>query len=85
MSFNWQDPLLLDEQLSDDEILTRDTVRRYCREHLMPRIQDAFRDGTYDRSIMTEFGNLGMLGATISGCNAPGMSHVACGLIASEL
>ena len=43
MSFNWQDPLLLDEQLSDDEILTRDTVRRYCRERLMPRIQEAFQ------------------------------------------
>jgi glutaryl-CoA dehydrogenase len=85
VTFNWQDPLLLEEQLTDDEILVRDTVRRYARERLMPRIQQAFRDGTYDRSVMTEFGELGMLGATITGYDCPGMSYVAYGLIAREI
>jgi glutaryl-CoA dehydrogenase len=85
VSFNWQDPLLLDEQLTDDEILTRDTVRRYCRDRLQPRIQKAFRAGTFDRSIMQEFGELGMLGATINDYNCPGMSYVSYGLIAREI
>ncbi len=76
---------MLEEQLTDDEILVRDTVRRYARERLMPRIQQAFRDGTYDRSVMTEFGELGMLGATITGYDCPGMSYVAYGLIAREI
>ncbi len=76
---------MLEEQLTDDEIIVRDTVRRYARERLMPRIQQAFRDGTYDRSVMTEFGELGMLGATITGYDCPGMSYVAYGLIAREI
>ncbi len=85
MSFNWQDPLLLDEQLTNEEILTRDTVRRYCHKQLMPRVQSAFRKGTFDRGIMTEFGELGMLGASISDYGCPGLSYVAYGLIAREV
>ena len=67
MDFNWEDPLLLQEQLSDDEKLVQDSVRRFCQERLMPRIQAAFRQGEFDRDILREAGELGILGATIDG------------------
>jgi glutaryl-CoA dehydrogenase len=85
VSFNWQDPLLLEEQLSEEEILIRDSTRRYCNDQLLPRILAAFRNGTYDQNILREFGELGLLGGTIQGYNCPGMSHVAYGLIAREI
>ena len=85
MTFNWQDPLSLEEQLNDEELLTRDSVRRYCREQLMPRILQAFRAGTYDSTVMREFGELGMLGGTIGDYGGPGMSYVGYGLIAREV
>jgi glutaryl-CoA dehydrogenase len=85
VSFNWQDPLLLEEQLSEEEILIRDSTRRYCNDQLLPRILAAFRNGTYDQNILSEFGELGLLGGTIQGYNCPGMSHVAYGLIAREI
>ena len=85
MSFNWQDPLLLDEQLTDEEQLTRDTVRRYCRDRLLPRVTRAFRDGAYDPAVLPELGELGVLGATIDGYGCPGLGYVAYGLIAREI
>jgi glutaryl-CoA dehydrogenase len=85
VSFNWQDPLLLEEQLNEEEILIRDSTRRYCNDQLLPRILAAFRNGTYDQNILREFGELGLLGGTIQGYNCPGMSHVAYGLIAREI
>lgn len=85
MSFDWQDPLSLDAQLDDEERLVRDSVRRYCADRLMPRILPAFREGQFDRGIMTEFGELGLLGGTIEGYGCPGMSYTAYGLIAREV
>jgi len=85
MTFNWHDPLLLETQLTDEERMVRDSVRRYCDEQLMPRITNSFRDGTFDREIMTEVGRLGILGGTISGYGCPGMNYVSYGLIAREL
>jgi glutaryl-CoA dehydrogenase len=67
MNFNWEDPLLMEEQLNDDEQMVRDSVRRYCQERLMPRIQHGFRENEFDRDILTEAGELGMLGSTIDG------------------
>jgi len=85
MDFQWDDPLLLEEQLTVEEQLLRDAVRRYCREQLMPRVQLAFRDGIFDREILREAGELGMLGSTIVGYGCPGLSYVDYGLMAREV
>ena len=85
MNFNWEDPLLMEEQLNDDEQMVRDSVRRYCQERLMPRIQHGFRENEFDRDILTEAGELGMLGSTIDGYGCPGLSYVSYGLMAREV
>jgi glutaryl-CoA dehydrogenase len=85
MNNNWQDPLDLDHQLSDEERLTRDSVRRWCDGQLAPSMPLAFRDGVFDRDILREAGAMGLLGGTIEGYGCPGMSHVAYGLVAREI
>jgi len=85
MEFDWQDPLLLEEQLSADERQLRDSVRRYCRERLLPRVIDDFRHEQHDRAMFTEAGELGMLGSTLAGYSCPGLSYVCYGLIAREV
>ncbi len=85
MPFNWEDPLLLDQQLGDDELLIRDSVRRYCRETLMPRVLPAFREAQPDREFLREAGELGLLGATLTGYGCAGLSYQAYGLIAREI
>ena len=64
-AFDWADPLLLEEQLDEEERLIRDTARDYAEASLQPRVLSAFRDDRFDREIMTEMGALGLLGATI--------------------
>jgi len=84
--FVWEDPLLLEEQLSEEERMVRDAARAYCQDQLMPRILEANRHETFDRTIMTEMGALGFLGSTIPedyGC--AGVNHVCYGLIAREV
>ncbi|GAB4368390.1 MAG: acyl-CoA dehydrogenase [Kiloniellaceae bacterium] len=84
--FVWEDPLLLEEQLTEEERMVRDAARDYCQDKLMPRILEANRHETFDRSIMTEMGALGFLGSTIPedyGC--AGVNHVCYGLIAREV
>ncbi len=84
--FVWEDPLLLEEQLSEEERMVRDAARAYCQEQLMPRILEANRHETFDRAIFTEMGALGFLGSTIPedyGC--AGVNHVCYGLIAREV
>ncbi|MGF1543360.1 MAG: acyl-CoA dehydrogenase [Parvularculaceae bacterium] len=84
-AFNWEDPLLLNEQLSDEERLVRDAARAYCDDKLMPRVISANREGRFDREIMTELGAQGLLGATVAEAyGGAGASHVAYGLIARE-
>ncbi|CAI9169744.1 unnamed protein product [Rangifer tarandus platyrhynchus] len=83
--FDWRDPLLLEEQLTADEILIRDTFRTYCQERLMPRILLANRNEVFHREIISEMGELGMLGPTIQGYSCAGVSSVAYGLLAREL
>jgi glutaryl-CoA dehydrogenase len=85
-TFRWEDPFDMDGRLTDDEGMIRDAARTYARERLLPRIVAAFRDETFDRSIMTEMGEMGFLGATLpEEYGGSGASHVAYGLIAREI
>ncbi len=84
-SFSWSDPLRLDGQLSAEERAIRDAAHDYCQNKLQPRILTANREERFDREIMTEMGQLGLLGATIQGHGCPGLSHVAYGLVAREV
>jgi glutaryl-CoA dehydrogenase len=83
--FRWADPLLFDEELSEEERLVRDTARDYCQEKLFPRVLAANRHEHFDRAIMTEMGALGFLGATITGYGCAGVNSVCYGLIAREV
>ena len=85
LRFDWQDPLLLEEELTEDERLVRDSARAYAQEKLMPRVQRAFRDEHFDREIMSEMGALGFLGSTIEGYGCAGANYVSYGLIAREV
>jgi len=84
-AFQWDDPLLLESQLTDEERAIRDTARNYCQQKLMPRILMANRKEEFDRNIITELGELGLLGSTLPekyGCAAT--SYVVYGLVARE-
>jgi glutaryl-CoA dehydrogenase len=84
--FRWDDSLLLDDQLSDDERMIRDTARQFAQERLLPRIIEAYREEKTDRAIFDEMGELGLLGVTLPeeyGC--AGASYVAYGLVAREV
>jgi glutaryl-CoA dehydrogenase len=83
--FQWDDPLLLNDQLTEDERQVRDAANAYCQEKLMPRVLLANRHETFDRDIMTEMGALGFLGSTIEGYGCAGVNHVCYGLIAREV
>jgi len=84
-SFDWQDPLLLDEDLAEDERMVRDNVRRYCQEQLQPRILKAHREERFDREILTEMGQLGMLGSVLDGYGCAGLNYVCYGLMTREV
>lgn len=83
--FQWEDPLNLEELLTDDERMIRDTAHNYAQEKLQPRILEANRHETYDTSIYQEMGRLGLLGPMIDGYGCAGASYVSAGLIAREL
>jgi len=84
--FVWDDPLLLDDQLSEEERMIRDAARDYCQEQLAPRVLEGFRHETFDRAIMTEMGALGLLGSTIpEQYGGAGANHVVYGLVAREV
>src|ERR1700739_4368678 len=83
--FDWTDPLRLDEALSEEERMVRDSARAYCQEKLFPRVLEANRHERFDREIMTEMGALGFLGATIEGYGCAGVNYVCYGLIAREV
>ena len=85
-AFNWQDPFLLDAQLSDDERMVRDAAAAYCQDKLLPRVTLAFREGSTDPAIFREMGELGLLGPTIpEAYGGPALNYVAYGLIAREV
>ncbi len=84
--FDWADPFGLDAQLSDEERLVRDTARGYAQQRLQPRVTDAYLNEDFDRSIMTEMGALGLLGATIPPeYGGAGLNYVSYGLVAREV
>ncbi len=83
--FDWQDPFLIEQQLSAEEKLIRDTARSYAQEKLAPRILHANRTETFDVEVMREMGELGFLGATLEGYGCAGIGYVAYGLIMREL
>jgi len=83
--FTWEDPLLLEAQIGEEDRAIRDAARSYCQEQLLPRVLEANRHERFDRSIMTEMGALGLLGATIEGYGCAGASYTAYGLIAREV
>ena len=84
-TFQWEDPLLLEDQLSEDERMVRDSARAYCQEKLLPRVTEAHRHEKFDRGVFNEMGALGFLGPTIEGYGCAGVNHVAYGLIAREV
>ena len=85
-AFPWDDPLLLDEQLAEDERMARDAARQYARERLKPRVLEANRQERFDREIMREMGALGMLGATLpTRYGGAGANYVCYGLMAREV
>ena len=84
--FNWADPLLLDQQLTEDERMVREAAQAYCQEKLLPRVLEAFRHETTDPAIFTEMGALGLLGPTIpTEYGGAGLNYVCYGLIAREV
>ncbi len=84
-SFTWEDPLLLDDQLTEEERMIRDSAREYCQEKLMPRIVEANRHEIFHREIMNEMGQMGLLGSTLHGYGCAGINYVSYGLIAREV
>ena len=85
-SFKWDDPLLLEQQLTEDERMVRDAARAYAQDKLAPRLLEAFRHEKTDPSIFREMGELGLLGATIPAeYGGAGLNAVCYGLIAREI
>jgi len=85
-AFRWDDPLLLDLQLTAEERMVRDTAQAYAQERLMPRVRDAFRHEKVDPSIFPEMGALGLLGSTLPpDYGGAGLNHVCYGLVAREI
>lgn len=85
-SFHWDDPLLLDQQLSEDERMVREAARAYAQDKLAPRVQQAFREEKTDVAVFREMGELGLLGPTIpEQYGGPGLNYVSYGLIAREV
>ena len=84
--FNWEDPLLLEQQLTDDERMVRDAAAKYAQDKLRPRVLEAFRHEQTDPAIFREMGELGLLGPTIpEEYGGPGLSYVSYGLISREV
>ena len=82
---NWQDPFLLEQQLTDEQRMVRDSAHQYAQEKLLPRVQDAFRREETDPAIFREMGELGLLGSTIEGYGCPGVDYISYGLVAREV
>lgn len=83
--FAWDDPFLLDDQLTEEERLIRDSARDYCQSKLLPRVREAHRHEKTDRAIFNEMGELGLLGSSIQGYGCAGTNYVSYGLIAREV
>ena len=84
-AFDWADPLLLGESLTEDERMIEDAARSFCRERLQPRVQKMFREESFDPAVFTEMGEMGFLGSTIDGYGCAGTNYVSYGIIAREI
>ena len=84
-AFRWEDPFLLEDQLSEEERMVRDSARNYCQGKLMPGIIAANRHEKFDREILNQLGELGLLGSTIEGYGCAGVNYVSYGLVAREV
>ncbi|MFD2263098.1 acyl-CoA dehydrogenase [Lacibacterium aquatile] len=84
-AFDWSDAFLLEDQLTDEERMIRDAARDYSQDKLATRVQEAFRNEHFHREIMSEMGELGLLGPTIDGYGCAGVGYVAYGLVAREV
>ncbi|MCL4104504.1 UNVERIFIED_CONTAM: hypothetical protein GTU68_047466 [Idotea baltica] len=82
---DWQDPFLLEQQLTDEQRMVRDSARQYAQNKLLPRVQQAFRNEETDPAIFREMGEMGLLGSTISGYGCPGVDYISYGLVAREV
>ena len=83
--FDWKDPFFIEDQLTEEEILVRDTAANYAQDKLAPRVIESFRHENTHREIFNEMGELGLLGSTIEGYGCPGISYVGYGLVAREV
>jgi len=81
----WQDPFLLEQQLSDEQRMVRDSTRQYAQEQLQPKVRDAFQKETSDPGIFRQMGEMGLLGLTIEGYGCEGMDYISYGLVAREI
>jgi glutaryl-CoA dehydrogenase len=81
----WEDPFLLEQQLSDEQRMVRDSTRQYAQERLQPKVRDAFQNETSDPGIFREMGEMGLLGLTIEGYGCAGMDYISYGLVAREV
>ncbi|PNK61787.1 acyl-CoA dehydrogenase [Psychrobacter sp. FDAARGOS_221] len=84
-SFEWSDPFLLRDQLTEEELMVQKSAHDFCQTELMPGILQANRHENFDRNIMRQMGELGLLGVTIDGYGCAGLSSVAYGVIAKEV
>ena len=82
---DWRDPFLLEEQLSEEHRMVRDSAKQYAEESLQPRVVQAYREEYTDKKIFQEMGELGLLGSTLQGYGCPGVDYVSYGLIAREI
>ncbi len=82
---NWEDPFLLEQQLSDEQRMVRDSTRQYAQERLQPKVRDAFQHEVSDPGIFREMGQMGLLGLTIEGYGCAGMDYISYGLVAREI
>ena len=81
----WEDPFLLEQQLSDEQRMVRDSTRQYAQEQLQPKVRDAFQKETSDPGIFRQMGEMGLLGLTIDGYGCAGMDYISYGLVAREI
>lgn len=82
---DWRDPFLLEQQLTDEQRMVRDSARHYAQGRLAPRVREAFRAEQTDTAIFREMGELGLLGSTIDGYGCPGVDYISYGLVAREV
>ncbi len=82
---DWQDPFLLEQQLTDEQRMVRDSARQYAQGKLAPRVRDAFRNEETDPNLFREMGEMGLLGSTIEGYGCPGVDYISYGLVAREV